>query len=156
LVTSAPGQVPSATPTLETTDVVGLVVAYGLFPGSGLNIEDHNQMSSDLIFRIDRIENGAEPAKYIRVSFRFRRGEKDLPEAIHDGKTIWRLKLHRDSECDQKLSMYIPIVDQNGKEDGRVPALWRPVGTENEPLPESGIAPCYLLAVGNFKANQPN
>ena len=130
-------------PSKEILKIVGLSVAYNLWPPRSRHLGP-NRRDYDLIVKVISVLSGTERAKYIRMKYRHSKDDPELPSYFNNGKSWWLLPLVREPDCDQALTFEIPVVSRDGVVSRVFPAFQRPPGTESEPLATS-VMPCYVL-----------
>jgi hypothetical protein len=134
----------------EPLDMEGRIVAYDwaadFFPGfENIHIEH-------FVVRVERVFNGPQSAKYIRVDFWGAPHIEDyrLPSAIFEKGHLWRMYLVPPSAatvsketCQPDVDLTVTNVDEDGKEIEKEPSF-RSLETVAD-LPDFRSLPCYVL-----------
>ena len=123
--------------------ITGVVIAYDELKPSLTCIET---CETSLIVRIDKPEGSSN---YIRIDLKFR-DRLSFPRELIGSKSLWRFRLVRTVQRDERMEEFILGEDVYGKE--LKSAIWRRVpGAEKEKLPFGEVLRSYSLLKKGFK-----
>lgn len=105
-----------------------------------------------LIIRIEPAAGEPNVPRYIQVRCGY--SPKEFPHALLETRTLLRLSLARDRDCDHQIVESTDLLDERtGKPTGAKIPLWRIlVDAERESIPFGTTLPCYEMDNGAYQA----
>ena len=103
--------------------------------------------------RVDRVDDGNEASRYIRVGYEYMAPNYQLPQDLFKIPATWKFALRRQAACDGPLPSDSKLKDiKTGRDTGETINPVRIINPD-EKIPEGKVMPCYILVdVGIKKA----